>query len=207
MIAPGQGGKGRFGKTLRLHRIGGNERLFLIDVIEQQIFTERLVLRRLRPQEAEEVFFTYGSKTEVSRFLTWPTHRGILDSRQFLHYADKAWRAGTEFTFGMRLKTSDRLIGAFGVRNDDGRLEIGYVLSPACWHQGFATEACTAMVLYLRSLPWVYRIQSFVDAENIASRRVLEKSGFVEEARLPKWRRFINQNNAPRDCIQFRVNL
>jgi ribosomal-protein-alanine N-acetyltransferase len=176
-------------------------------VIEQQIFTPRLELRRLHPAEAEEVFYAYASKVEVGRYLTWPVHQGILDTRQFLRYVDGAWKAGIEFTYGIRLRPSSRLIGAFGVRNDDGRLEIGYVLGPSFWGQGVATEACTEMVNYLKGLDDIYRIQSFVDADNAASARVLIKSGFIEEARLPKWRRFINQGNEPRDCIQFRVPM
>ena len=176
-------------------------------VIEQQIFTPRLELRRLRPAEAEEVFYAYASKAEVGRYLTWPVHQGILDTRQFLRYADSAWKAGIEFNYGIRIRTSGRLIGAFGVRNDDGRLEIGYVLGPSFWGQGLATEACSAMIGYLQGIEGIYRIHSFVDADNTASARVLIKSGFIEEARLPKWRRFINQGNEPRDCIQFRVPL
>jgi len=176
-------------------------------LMDQQIFTTRLELRRLQPNDAEEVFFTYGSKPEVGRFLTWPTHMGVDDTRRFLQHVDNTWKAGLEFTFGLRLKTLNRLIGAFGVQNDEGRFEIGYVLAPTFWGQGYATEACTAMVNYLSTRPNVYRIQSFVDAENTASARVLMKSGFIEEARLPKWRRFINQGNVPKDCIQFRVPL
>ena len=164
-------------------------------------------LRRLQPNDADEVFSAYGGRPEVGRYLTWPTHKGVEDTRLFLQHVDRAWNAGVEFTFGLRLRAFNQLIGAFGVQNDDGRLEVGYVLAPTFWDQGLATEACSAMVKYLKMWPRVYRIQSFVDAENVASARVLLKSGFVEEARLPKWRRFINQQNTPRDCIQFRVPL
>jgi ribosomal-protein-alanine N-acetyltransferase len=176
-------------------------------LLDERIFTSRLMLQRLRPEDAEEVFYGYASKPEVTRFLTWPTHNSLADTRSFLAYADQAWRRGQEFSFGLRLKINNRLIGAFGARHDEGRMEIGYVLGPAFWRQGLATEACTGMVNYFRTLPHVYRIQSFVDEENVPSARVLLKSGFIEEARLPKWRRFVNLNNAPRDCIQFRVPL
>lgn len=149
-------------------------------MIDQQILTPRLVLRRLRPQDAVEVFDAYASLPEVGRFLTWPRHRGILDTRQFLRRVDSNWKAGTDYAYGIRLKSSSRLIGSLGVRNDDGRCEIGYVLSPAFWGRGFATEACTEVVGRLKLIPDVFRIQSFIDAENHASARVLIKSGFVE---------------------------
>jgi ribosomal-protein-alanine N-acetyltransferase len=175
--------------------------------VTEQIITTRLELRRLQPNDADEVFYAYASKPEVGRYLTWPTHKSVMDTHLFLQHVDQAWKAGVEFTFGLRLRSFNRLIGAFGVQNDDGRFEIGYVLAPAFWGQGLATEACSAVVNYLRSVRGVYRIQSFVDAENIASARVLIKSGFIEEARLPNWRRFVNQGNVPRDCIQFRVPI
>lgn len=176
-------------------------------LVVDQIFTTRLEMRRLQPHDAEEVYYTYGSKPEVGRYLTWPTHQGIGDTRQFLQHVNDAWNLGIEFTFGLRMRSLNRLVGAFGIQNDDGRLEVGYVLAPNFWGQGIATEACTGMVNYLKNLPRVYRIQSFVDAENTASARVLIKSGFIEEARLPRWRRFVNQGNEPKDCIQFRVPL
>jgi ribosomal-protein-alanine N-acetyltransferase len=59
----------------------------------------------------------------------------------------------------------------------------------------------------LAAQPDVYRIGTLVDAENVASQRVLEKSGLIEEARLTRWLRFVNQNNEPRDCILYRYPL
>jgi RimJ/RimL family protein N-acetyltransferase len=46
-----------------------------------------------------------------------------------------------------------------------------------------ATEALSALNGLLKTQPGVHRIQSFVDAENVSSARVLIKSGLVEEAR------------------------
>jgi RimJ/RimL family protein N-acetyltransferase len=53
----------------------------------------------------------------------------------------------------------------------------------------------------------VYRISTFVDVENVASQKVLIKAGLVIEAMLPKWFRFINQENTPKDCVLFRLPL
>lgn len=91
--------------------------------------------------------------------------------------------------------------------NDQGKIQFGYVLSPVLWNHGYATEAVQKLMEVLRQQPEVYRIGTFVDAENFASQRVLEKSGFVEEARLPDWYRFVNQSNQPRDCILYRLPL
>jgi RimJ/RimL family protein N-acetyltransferase len=61
------------------------------------------------------------------------------------------------------------------------------------------------MMRLVNGLPGVYRIGSFVDAENVASARVLLKSGLIEEARLVRWFRFVNQGNQAKDCILFKV--
>jgi ribosomal-protein-alanine N-acetyltransferase len=63
------------------------------------------------------------------------------------------------------------------------------------------------MMNLLRKLDGVYRINTLVDVDNIASSKVLLKAGLVEEARLSKWMRFINQGNEPRDCILYRLPL
>ena len=57
----------------------------------------------------------------------------------------------------------------------------------------------------LRTQHNVYRINTFVDAENVASANVLLKAGLIEEARLSKWFRFVNQDNEAKDCILFKL--
>jgi ribosomal-protein-alanine N-acetyltransferase len=173
----------------------------------EQIFTERLSLQRLRYEDAEEIFFAYASKPEATRFVSWPTHQTLRDTRSFLVYASEAWKKGTDYSFSVRLKESARLIGSFGILNDDGKLQFGYIFSPTQWGMGYATEVCRTMMNLIRYQPGVFRIQSFVDVENIASANVLIKSGLIEEARLKSWFKFVNQNNEAKDCIHFHLPL
>ena len=133
--------------------------------IPEVIRTARMVLSRLRYEDAEEIFHTYASKTEATRYVSWPTHQAIEDTRSFVNYAVNAWRQGIDYSFTMRLTGTNRLIGSFGIMNDQGKLQFGYILGPTQWGQGYATEACRAMLAIMRQLPEVYRIQTFVDAE------------------------------------------
>ena len=175
--------------------------------IPEQILTDRLSLHRLRYEDAEEIFYTYASKVEVTRFVSWPTHKTLKDTNAFLRYAVTAWDEGTDYTLAVRLKESNRLVGSIGVMNENGKLQFGYVFSPTQWNKGYATEVCLRLMDLLKAQPGVYRIQSFVDAENVSSARVLIKSGLVEEARLVRWFRFVNQNNEAKDCILFKLPL
>ena len=99
------------------------------------------------------------------------------------------------------------MIGSIGVINENGKLQFGYVFSPTQWNKGYATEVCLRLMKLLKKQRGVYRIQSFVDAENVSSARVLIKSGLIEEAKLTRWFRFVNQNNEAKDCILFKLPL
>jgi ribosomal-protein-alanine N-acetyltransferase len=81
---------------------------------------------------------------------------------------------------------------------------LGYVISPTYWNRGYTSEACVHLLNVLKTIKDLYRVGTFVDVENVASIRVLQKCGLVEEARLEKWFRFVNQDNQPKDCILFR---
>lgn len=173
--------------------------------LPEKIETDRLVLQRLRYEDAEEIFYTYASKPEATKYMAWPIHQRVEDSRAFVRYAIEAWNLGLDYTFSIRLKQSNKFIGSFGVIHENGRIQFGYVFTPTAWGRGYATEACKKMMAVLKSFPSLFRIGTFVDVDNLASINVLKKSGLVEEARLSRWYRFVNQDNKPKDCILFRL--
>lgn len=175
--------------------------------IPHLIATPRLELQRLKYEDADEIFYTYASKPEVTRFVSWPTHQKLSDTRRFLEYAIAAWEAGTDYSYGIRMPVVNRFIGTFGILHDNGKVQFGYALGSNYWGQGYATEVCTTMMELLRKIDGVYRVNTLVDVDNVASSKVLLKAGLVEEARLSKWMRFVNQGNEPRDCILYRLPL
>jgi [ribosomal protein S5]-alanine N-acetyltransferase len=174
--------------------------------LPKQIFTLRLILEKLRYEEAEEIFYCYASKPAAKRYMSWPTHQSLDDTKAFLHYAASGWDAGTDYSYSIRTHQG-RFIGSFGVMNENGKLQFGYILSPTQWGNGYATEACKSMMTVLRNVSGVSAVQTFTDADNTASAQVLRKSGLIEEGRLSNWFRFVNQHNQVKDCIQFRLPL
>jgi [ribosomal protein S5]-alanine N-acetyltransferase len=179
--------------------------MFMSLDLPDTIFADRVYLQRQRLEFAEEIFYGYASKGEATKFVSWPTHKSIEDTRTYLRFAVMEWEMGRDFSYAVRLKDSNRLIGSIGGTNEEGKVQIGYIFSPVFWGQGFATEACGAFVTRLKGLRDVFRIWTFTDFENVASQKVLLKCGFVEEARLAKWFRFVNQGNKARDCVFFKV--
>lgn len=72
----------------------------------------------------------------------------------------------------------------FDVRRNNA--EIGYWLAEPYWGKGIMTEAVKQMVQYGFDTFGVNRIFAGCFGRNIASHRVLEKAGFVVEARFEK---------------------
>jgi [ribosomal protein S5]-alanine N-acetyltransferase len=64
----------------------------------------------------------------------------------------------------------------------DASAYIAYELGSACWHQGFASEACAAVLQVLQHDCGVQRVAAEVDTLNTASIRLLERLGFARTA-------------------------
>jgi RimJ/RimL family protein N-acetyltransferase len=93
------------------------------------------------------------------------------------------------------LKESGEYIGEAGVLSfikQNKRAVWGYNLLPEYWGKGYATEITKAAVKFMFDEVMAERIEALVMEENIASKKVLEKSGFIREGLL---RNYTNINN------------
>jgi ribosomal-protein-alanine N-acetyltransferase len=91
-----------------------------------------------------------------------------------------------ETTFAIAV--GDEAVGSVGfvLRTDVERVsaEIGYWLAEPFWGRGITTEALAALTKYAIDTHGLTRIYALPFAWNLASCRVLEKAGYVLEARL-----------------------
>ena len=60
----------------------------------------------------------------------------------------------------------------------DADIEVGYFLKRSVWGRGYATEVCKRMLQFAFQETSLNELVASVDANNVASRKVLEKSGF-----------------------------
>ncbi len=63
----------------------------------------------------------------------------------------------------------------------DCEIEIGFILGRSAWGMGYATEATKRLLRFAFEETPIEELVATIDPENIASRRVLEKSGLVYE--------------------------
>ena len=78
-------------------------------------------------------------------------------------------------------RTGGEVVGSAcfkGPPNADGEIEIGYGLEPGWEKQGYMTEAVRALCAWARQQPGVRHVMAETDPDNLASQRVLQRSGF-----------------------------
>lgn len=116
----------------------------------------------------------------------WPPEL-MVDALPFFLQALEADAASTGWMNWYVVVTADELsepvlagsAGFKGPPDHDGRVEIGYSLLPGYHGHGYATEMAGALIDWARSTGRVRVVLAQTLDSNGASRRVLEKLGFV----------------------------
>jgi [ribosomal protein S5]-alanine N-acetyltransferase len=149
--------------------------------------TERLLLRKMRFDDAEAMF-AYASDPKVSRYVLWDTHRSIEDSEGFLRSAMEGYERGDFGGWGVVLKDDGAFVGTCGIdvgyAPEHARAELGYVLSREHWGKGLMPEAVRAVIRFGFGRMGLNRVEARCIAENTASARVMEKAGMNYEGTL-----------------------
>lgn len=141
--------------------------------------TERLILRDFEGADFEDLY-AYLSDAETLRFEPYPPQtedqvRAMLKER-----------IGSDEWVAVVRKSDSRLIGHIYFGNREfGARELGYVMNRAYWRQGYASEACTALLKRAFECG-LHRAYAECDPINTASWRLLERCGFRREAHLKK---------------------
>jgi len=166
-----------------------------------RIETDRLVLLKPRPGDAEAIFERYAQDCSVTQYLSWRPHTDIEETRDFLEGCLTRWERGSDFDWVITMRGKDTCIGMAALRIRDSRAELGYVLAWPFWGKGIMTEAVRALASLAFARPDISRVWAVCDVENAASARVLEKAGLVREGILHRWASHPNVSPEPRDCL------
>ncbi len=114
--------------------------------------TERLILRPFREEDAEDMFYGWASDDEVTKYLTWNTHKSIDETKYILNLWVSEYEQPERLNFAVELKDGNKLIGGIDVVGyDEGIPVIGYNLAKKYWNKGYMTEACRCVLNYLFS--------------------------------------------------------
>ena len=165
--------------------------------------TARLLLRPPVPDDARAIFERYASDPEVTRYLGWPRHSSIEDTKAFVAFSESEWARSPAGPLMVFDKATGRLLGGSGlVMETAQRAATGYVFARDAWGKGYATESLAAMVELAAHLK-LSRLYALCHTEHRASWRVMEKCGFEREGVLPRHLVFPNLSPEPLDVLSY----
>lgn len=157
------------------------------------IETPRLILRKAKIEDAEAMFRNWANDSEVTRFLTWPTHGNIEVTKNLLASWVENYQNDDYYQWMIVLKEIDEPIGSI-MANTVGRAQsahIGYCIGKTWWHQGIMSETLKAVMDFLFDEVGYHRIEAMHDSHNPHSGAVMKKCGMRYEGTL----RMADRNN------------
>ena len=138
--------------------------------------TPRLVLRAFTSDDVDLLVDLDGDP-EVMRYL----NGGIPSSCDFIEQRMIPLVTSYEGAFGFwaaHRKPEGEFVGWFSLRRTDADVAaLGYRLRRAAWGQGLATEGSRALIAKAFDELGITRVWASTYQDNIASQRVMEKSG------------------------------
>ena len=154
-----------------------------------QIETKRLILRKLKMADAEDLFQVLSDR-EVNRFLPWFPHKSIAETKAFLEsdvFSD--YRKPIAYRYGLEWKQTGAVIGYLSLLGIDPEKrcgDIGYGLARSFWGRGIMTEAVGALLARLKADGFRF-VTSTHDVNNPASGRVMQKCGMKYVSSYPEF--------------------
>ncbi|HEX7313052.1 MAG TPA: GNAT family N-acetyltransferase [Pyrinomonadaceae bacterium] len=142
--------------------------------------TERLALREWAPEDAEALHVLAGD-AEVMRYVgdskTWDLGR----VREWIGRLNESYRTRGFSRWAVVEKESGLAVGSCGFAPLpwSGEIDFGYMFRRDRWGRGYASEITPAVLRYGFERYGFREVVASIDPKNDASRRVLEKIGFV----------------------------
>jgi len=168
--------------------------------------TERLVLRRLEPTDADAMF-RYTSDSEVVRYIEWNVHQSVEETKELIFVE---LISPILMIWAICLKDGGEMIGNISIMltsifsSDERRGEVGFNLARAYWNQGFTTEALKKVLDYgfqELGMEWMY---GYTSIANKACSRVMEKAGMLHEGTV-SYHMYIDENT--HEALRFGIRL
>jgi len=148
-----------------------------------ELITERLRLRETTMDDVHDLFLLRNDD-RVRIYIDRPKETEEEVEKKLKGIIEDT-KKGDNILWTICTLENSKMIGTTGFWNfnkKNHRVEIGYSLFPDFWNKGFMSEANQVILKYAFEQMKVHSIQANINPNNIASKRVLEKMGFRQEA-------------------------
>ena len=141
-----------------------------------ELSTERLLLRRYRPEDAEDLYQFFGKDPAMVQYSGWNPYATPDMARETVERFIDSYRE--KRFYGWAIDCDDSLVGTIGAYDyKDDTLEVGLSVKRDCWGRGYAAEALSAVLEYLTKNEKISCVTAWCATDNIGSMRAMEKAG------------------------------
>ena len=141
-----------------------------------ELWTENLILRRYRTEDAEALYEKLGTDPDMARYSGWNPYATVELAQETVRRFMESYEEAHAYSWVMDV---DGLvvgtIGAYDYAED--QIEVGFSVARAWRGRGFATEALRKVLKYLTENEGISCVTAWCAEENAASRSVMEKAG------------------------------
>lgn len=145
--------------------------------------TERLTLRKISIQDAEDIY-SLRSDDRVNKFLDRAKANSIEDAKNFIDQLRSRGSNNELLYWAITQKRDSKLIGTimfWNISKEDHTAEIGFELHPDYQGRGLMREAVDKVVAFgLHDLKFK-AIEAYPEAANEKSIQLLQKARFVQQ--------------------------
>ena len=148
--------------------------------------TERLILRKLKIEDAEEIYNNFATDPETSKHLSWDIHKSIEETRKVISKWISLYEIGS-YNWIVELKDTHEVIGNVceqGKSPKYNTISLGYCYGSKYWNKGYATEALKRVIEYLIKEKDYYLVEANHRSSNPASGKVMQKAGMKYDGKL-----------------------
>lgn len=150
------------------------------------IETDRLILRKFKLSDTNDMFNNWASDKRVTKYLSWNAHESLAVSEKLINIWVSEYNDNT-YNWAIELKEINQVIGSISIVNLDElnkACEIGYCIGNKHWNKGIVTEAFSSIIDYLFNETEMNRICAKHDINNIGSGEVMKKCNMKYEGTL-----------------------
>ena len=143
---------------------------------------DKLQLRSYIMSDAAVIYEHLGCDPEMMRYTGWNPYFSLEATENFVADVIRKYESGKkEYSWLITYKGEPvGTIGAYDYDAEQNCIEIGYSIFREYWGNGYASIALRMVKDYLMQEEGIYTLKAWSADANIASKRVLEKAGFVQ---------------------------
>ena len=159
--------------------------------------TDNLVLREINLRDSEAILRIFSDE-EAMKHYDINSIKNIYQAEKIIEFFRKRYEEGKAIRWGICLKNTSEVIGTCGIQEimkSASRASVGADLRRDYWEQGIMTEALRAIVKYSFLGLQINRLQCFVEEDNRASVKLVEKLGFEKEGKLRQYEYYKGKYN------------